>query len=66
MIGRRPANLTPLPIIGDEMNVPAENRDGPVIVPMIVGGTDRSPVLWQLVVAALLMPAVAMTVVVLL
>ena len=66
IIGRRPANLIPLPIIGDEMNVPAENRDGPVIVPMIVGGTDRSPVLWQLVVAALLMPAVAMTVVVLL
>ena len=48
------------------MNVPAENRDRPVIVPMIVGGTDRSPVLWQLVVAALLMPVVAMTVVVLL
>lgn len=41
------------------MNVPAENSERPVTVPMLFGGIDRSPVLWPLVVAALLMPAVA-------
>ena len=50
----------PLPIIGHEMNVPAENGERPVTVPMLVGGIDRSPVLWPLAVAALLMTALAM------
>ena len=50
----------PLPIIGDEMNVPAENGERPVTVPVLVGGIDRSPLLWPLVVAALLMPALVM------
>ena len=43
------------------MNVPAENGERPVTVPMLAGGVDRSPVLWPLVVAALLMTALAMT-----
>ena len=28
------------------MNVPAENGERPVTVPMLAGGVDRSPVLW--------------------
>lgn len=43
----------------DEMNVPAANREHSVTVPVLAGAIDRSPVLWPLVVAALLMPTLA-------
>ena len=41
------------------MNVLAENGERSVTTPVLVEGIDRSPVPWQLVVAALLMPALA-------
>ena len=59
MIGSRTANLTRAADNRDEMNVAAENRERSVTVPVLAGGIDRSPVLWPLVVAAFLMPAVA-------
>ena len=43
----------------DEMNVPAQNHDRSVTVPTLVEGIERSPLLWPLVVAALLMPVLA-------
>lgn len=42
------------------MNVPASpDRLRSVPPPALAGGIDRSPMVWQLVVAALLMPALA-------
>ncbi len=41
------------------MNVPAQNRDRSVTAPALVEGIERSPLLWPLVVAALLMPVLA-------